>query len=250
MEELKPIIFIPSATHKTKPDSSVPMLFTRKTYIKKIIELGGIPIIVPSLISNNDNLILDYTLQNADAILFAGGSDFDPRYYNQEKHEKTEIADTERDEFEINLMKKAFENRVPVLGICRGAQCMAIASGGSLIQHIPDISTQKHDVEEYDNLFDNTTHHLVKINIGTRVYDILKCDSIVLNTAHHQAVDKVGKDFRIAGLAEDGTVEIIEHIDQNYFCFGFQSHIEAMSGPTDIIFEEFIESAKKYKVTK
>jgi len=205
--------------------------------------------VAPSFIKH-DYTIIDYVLQNANAILFAGGSDFDPKYYNQQKHEKTEVSDPERDEFEINLMQKAFENRIPVLGICRGAQCMTIASGGSLIQHIPDISTQKHDVEEYDNLFDDTTHHLVKINTDTRIYDILKSDSIVLNTAHHQAVDKVGKDFRIAAFAEDGIIEIIEHIDQSYFCFGFQSHIEAMSGPTDAIFEKFIESAKSYKTSK
>lgn len=237
--ENKKIILVTFAYIKTKEDALIGLYATRETYVKKILKYGGIPIFLPPIL---DKDLIDLYFNQSDGILVPGGSDISPKMYNENKHPETKIKEKERDEVEFYLIQKALKNKKPLLGICRGCQMIGIVSGGKLNQHIPDVSSLNHTVSEekgYDELFTQEKHE-VRIDRSSKVYKILQTEKIKLNTAHHQSLISVGKDFEIVGKTEDGITEIIEHKDSNYFCFGFQSHIEAMEGVTDKIFEEFI----------
>lgn len=239
----KPKIYIPTAQTKLKPESQVYIHMVRETYVKKIIEANGIPIIIPSI--NNEDII-NIVLNDADGILLTGGSDIDPRFYNQEKHQKTEIKEPIRDDFEIALIKQAMQRKIPILGICRGAQVLAIADGGELYQHIPDITAEKHGAEDYDDLFRPEFRHKVIVKKNSKVFDMIKTEEIEITSAHHQAVKNPGRNMRIVGTTANGITEIIEHEDQNYFCIGFQGHIETQDGKLiDDLFKEFITKSNK-----
>ncbi len=238
-----PKIYIPTAQTKLKPESQVFVHMVRETYINKIIEAGGIPIIIPS-IDNEDiiNMVLDY----ADGILLTGGSDIDPKFYNQAKHEKTEIKESRRDDFEIKLVKQAIAQKIPILGICRGAQVLAVANGGELYQHVPAISSLKHGADDYDDLFKPDFSHKVFVKRDSKVFEIIKTEEIEITSAHHQSIKNSGKNMRIVGTTPDNITEIIEHEDKDYFCIGFQGHIEAQD---DVLvydlFREFVRKSKK-----
>src|SRR3954470_11135008 len=76
-------------------------------------------------------------LQTIDGVLLTGGGDVDPAFYGEERHETVEDAEPGRDEFEIDLARRAVSADLPVLAICRGAQVLNVAAGGTLIQDIP-----------------------------------------------------------------------------------------------------------------
>jgi putative glutamine amidotransferase len=167
-----------------------------------------------------------------DGMLLMGGQDIDPKHYSQEKHPKTEIGNPERDVLEFSLIRRFIEERKPILGICRGCQMMAVASGGALHQHVPDLGTgEEHGLGEgvkYDDLV--TSHrHMVYLDKESAAFKIAGTDEVMTNTAHHQSVSRVGRDFKIVGKTKGGVVELIEHKDPEYFCFGIQSHPEAVS---------------------
>lgn len=216
---------------------------TRETYVKKIIKFGGTPIFVPPIYQED---LLDYYYSKSNGILLQGGSDINPEMYNETIQEFTKPKELDRDKVELYLVQRAITDKKPVLGICRGCQMLGIASGGKLVQDIPSIqNTLKHTVSDergYNELFDADNKHEVYIQKDSRIYDMLGVEKIFLNTAHHQFVKSVGPNFRIVGKTIDGVTEIIEHVDKNYFCFGFQSHIEAMDNEIlDTIFLKFIE---------
>lgn len=169
-----------------------------------------------------------------------GGRDFDPKNYHQERREKTSVLDPERDHLELYLLKKALNDKKPFLGICRGHQAQAIAAGGTLVQHIDN-----HSVESYDDLLKGPVHE-VTIKKGTKLYGIIQKEQIKVNSAHHQAVSNPGENIQVAAVAQDGTVEAIEHIDSDYFCFGVQCHPEAENdGDFEKLFLEFAKSIQK-----
>lgn len=250
MNKQKPKILITSAYFKLKEEDKVGFHAIRETYAQKIIKHGGIPIFIPSI--NNENLVEEY-LKLANGILIPGGNDINPKLYNSKKSKFTEIKEEERDYFEYTLIQKSIEKKIPILGICRGCQMLGIASGGSLYQHIPNINQNKiqHMVDKekgYNELFEDRNYHEIKIDKNSKIYSLIKTDNIKVNTAHHQAIKKLGSNFRIVARSNDNIVEIIEHTDKNYFCFGFQFHIEAMANQeSEKVFKEFIKASKAYK---
>src|SRR5512138_896620 len=76
-------------------------------------------------------------LQTIDGVLLTGGGDVDPAFYGEDRHEAVEDAEPGRDEFELDLARRAIEEDVPLLAICRGAQVLNVAAGGTLVQDIP-----------------------------------------------------------------------------------------------------------------
>lgn len=180
-------------------------------------------------------------------VYFIGGEDFDPLLYGQKKHPKTVVTEKKRDVLEIKLLKKTLKDRKPFLGICRGIQALAIAAGGSLIQHLPDeFPGENHSPNHcYDDLL-TSQKHLVFIEKDSRVYKLIKQRKVTVNSYHHQAVDQPGESLRIVGKSPAGVVEVLEHEDGNYFCIGIQSHPEAEeSGSFEKIFQEFAREVSK-----
>lgn len=213
----------------------------RSTYLAKLLKYGLTPILVAP---GTPMLFVENLYQECGGVLLLGGADIDPARYGAERHPLTEESIPERDELELFVTKQALNDKKPVLGICRGCQLLNVAAGGTLIQHI-ESDEIRHKLPKDDSSYaaiKRLSNHRVNITSGGRARSILGKDEILVNSAHHQAVERVGNNFIISGTAPDGIVEIIEHQDPNYFCFGLQSHPEVEeSGHLEPFFKKFAE---------
>ncbi|MEV3855752.1 gamma-glutamyl-gamma-aminobutyrate hydrolase family protein [Streptomyces sp. NPDC050095] len=134
-----------------------------------------------------------------DGVIVAGGPDVDPQRYGAERDPRTGPAATERDAWELALIRAALTSGTPLLGICRGMQLLNVALGGTLTQHLDGHVTEV-------GVFGR---HTVSPVPGTRYGDLVPGDTDV-PTYHHQAVDRLGKGLVASAHAADGTVEAVE----------------------------------------
>ena len=214
--------------------SVYPWYAMRENYLTSATQAGGIPLPLPHEL----DLVEDY-LGMIDALLVTGG-DFDipPHYYGQEISSDKVSLKERRTAFELAMTRGALERDMPVLGICGGQQLLAVALGGTLIQHIPD-SIENPLAHEQPNPR-NEAGHEVSIKPDTLLHRIVGESNIRVNSAHHQAVDQPGERLVVNSTAPDGVIEGIECNDYN-FCLGVQWHPEFHITPADTkIFEAFV----------
>jgi putative glutamine amidotransferase len=185
------------------------------TYLRAIEAAGGMPVVLPPL---GDAAAL---LQRLDGICLSGGPDLDPAAYGaSERHAELGPTEPDLDAFELALARAADESGIPLLGICRGAQALNVARGGSLHQHIP-----AHRQTEPAT----ATTHSVHVDAGTRLAALVGTRPLRVNSFHHQAVDELGRGLRIVARAADGTVEAVEGSGAR-FVLGVQWHAECLAG--------------------
>lgn len=176
-------------------------------YYKSVLKAGGIPIIIPPL-ADTDAII--NTLDIIDGLILSGGGDYDPRYANEEPDSKLGEINEERDLPELFITRLAYNRQIPILGICRGIQTLAMALGGKVKQDITDIATISHSQKEERNV---PTHNVIieKDSILSQLYKLTDNNATLnVNSFHHQAVCDCGDKFRVVAKSEDGIVEAIE----------------------------------------
>jgi putative glutamine amidotransferase len=187
-------------------------------------------------------------LGEVDGVLLTGGGDVDPVFYGEDRHPATEDAEPGRDEFEIDLARRAVAEDIPLLAICRGAQVLNVSTGGTLVQDIPTAidSDLAHAVAEPKN----ADCHAIRIEPGSQLSRVLGADveascSCRVNSRHHQSVGRPGQGLVVAATAPDGVVEGIEAPDHR-FCVGVQWHPENFwqSGEFRPLFDAFVAAAK------
>jgi len=205
----------------------------RANYTDAIVATGGLPLALP----HHTALTADY-LEIIDALVVTGGAfDVDPALYGDDERHNTVILKTGRTAAEMALTKGALAPQKPVLGICGGEQLLAVALGGSLIQHIPESIPDALPHEQ-----PNPRHepgHSVTLTPGTKLAAIVGTTTMQVNSSHHQAIRTPGAGV-INARAPDGVIEGIE--DSRYkFCLGVQWHPEYFIDPGDRrIFEALI----------
>ena len=150
----------------------------------------------------------DELLDPFDGLLLVGGGDVDPARYGAVLGEHDYAVDPERDAFEMALVRAAERAAIPTLCICRGAQVMNVAYGGTLQQHLPDVEgLLPHGVP----LDDTTAMHDVEPIEGTRLAATRETRSVLrCSSHHHQGIAVVGAGLTVAGRSSDGLVEAIE----------------------------------------
>ena len=192
----------------------------REVYYKQIVSAGGTPVLIPPVA---DNDVLLSTLYTLDAIVLSGGGDFNPLWAGEQPVPQLHNINNERDLPELLLTRYAFDRQLPMLGICRGIQTLAMSLGGHVEQDIkPTPTLIKHSQTSHQS----TQTHSVNITPGTLLSDIFDGeDTIYVNSFHHQAVDNPGKHMRTAATAPDGTIEAIESSEQKPI-IGVQWHPE------------------------
>ncbi|GAA4591820.1 putative glutamine amidotransferase [Actinoplanes octamycinicus] len=195
------------------------------TYVRAVHASGGRAVLITPDDPGTD------VLDSLDGIVFTGGADIDPAHYGAEPHPRTEV-DTERDAAELMLMRAALDADLPVLGICRGHQVMAVATGGALHQHLPDlIGHDRHRAATGTDPLaagagDYGRHDVVTAE-GSRAHDLLGRHTTV-NSFHHQAVADPGAFVATGWCPDDRVVEVIEHPGRG-FALGVQWHPERTS---------------------
>lgn len=242
---MKPLIGILS--NITLPNENTTLnierVFVGKTYIEAVEKSGGIPIVVP-VNTNEENI--RKIIEVVDGIIISGGVDVNPVLYNEEPIEELGYIHPDIDEFDLLAIKIAIELKKPIFGICRGAQIINVALGGSLYQ---DISYAKSYLKHFQEAKSYVGTHYIEVVDNSVLYEILG-KKILVNSYHHQSIKELGKGLKPIAYSKDGIVEAIQGNDDK-FILGVQWHPEMMASYDENmlgIFKMFIEITKQ-KVT-
>ena len=214
----------------------------RDAYHKQIVRAGGVPVIIPPV--DDEQVIID-TLERLDGIIFTGGGDFDPKWFGEAPHPKLGTINAVRDHAELLTAKHAYNRNIPILGICRGAQTIAIALDGHIAQDISDKTTHNHSQEEDRPV----TTHEVNISSYSILSSIYSSPKLPVNSFHHQAVDNPGKRFRTTATSPDGIIEAIESTEHKPI-MGVQWHPEWLGDDGLPIFQWLVNEARTFQQAK
>jgi len=221
-------------------------------YYKQVVAAGGIPVLIPPV--GDARLVAD-TLQRLDGIILTGGGDYNPLWCGEAPSPRLHGINAERDLPELLLTRLAYNRQLPMLGICRGIQTLAMALDGRVMQDIEEampaetVRLLKHS---QDAARDERTH-LVTIQPDTLLYNIyngrLDEGQLSVNSFHHQAVAETGPRFRVTARATDGVIEAIESAEHKPV-IGVQWHPEWLGDEGLLLFRWLTEEARLFARAK
>jgi putative glutamine amidotransferase len=222
----RPLIGVTLDSEQPGGYSRFPWYALRQNYTTAIVAAGGLPVALP-----HDAGMAEAYLDRIDALVVTGGAfDVDPALYGAGDRHATVTLKAGRTAAELALTQGALARNMPLLGICGGEQLLAVALGGSLIQHIPD-SVPDALAHEQPNRRDEPGH-AVRLEPGTLLHRIVGAETMQVNSSHHQAVRTPGRHAVVNAVAPDGVIEGLE--DARYrFCLGVQWHPEFFIDPGD-----------------
>jgi putative glutamine amidotransferase len=194
-----------------------------RSYVRAVQRAGGLVVMIPPDESLHEDP--DEVLDIVDGLVLAGGADIDPSSYGAERHPETKGTVPERDAFEIALARRAMDRDIPLLGICRGMQLMNVATGGTLLQHLPD-SHGHHEHRRALGSFDDADHD-VRLVEGSLAHRIAGETIHQTKSHHHQGVDRVGDGFEVTGWAVIDELPEAMEMPGRRFTVGVQWHPEA-----------------------
>ena len=221
----KPVIGVTLDSEQPGGYSKFPWYALRQNYAGAIFAAGGLPMALAH------HAEAGAYLDVIDALVVTGGAfDVDPAMYGDTTmHDRVSLKQG-RTATELALVKGALARDMPVLGICGGQQLLAVALGGTLIQHIPD-AVPDALAHEQPNPRDQPGH-AVRVVAGSLLHRIVGAEAMRVNSSHHQAVRAPGPHATVDAMAPDGVIEGIE--DARYrFCLGVQWHPEFHIDPGD-----------------
>jgi len=221
-----PVIGVTLDSEQPGGYSKFPWYALRQNYAAAIAGAGGLPVALPHL----PQQAAAY-LDRIDALVVTGGAfDVDPALYGDADRHGTVTLKEARTDAEMALTRGALARGLPVLGICGGEQLLAVALGGTLIQHIPD-AVPDALAHEQPNPRDQPGH-AVAVAPGTLLRRIVGAATMQVNSSHHQAVRDPGRGAVVNATAPDGVIEGIED-PAHRFCLGVQWHTEFLIDPGD-----------------
>lgn len=213
-------------------------------YVQAVARAGGAPVVMPPV----PDEALETLLERLSALCLPGGPDLQPAAYGEEPHPLLGPTEPEVDAFELELIRRADERGLPILAICRGAQALNVARGGSLHQHLPDVVGETVRHRQAAPEWEAT--HDVEIAAGSRLARTMGGRAARVNSFHHQAVKALGRGLRPVAWSSDGAVEGIEDPDHP-FLVGVQWHAEGLVGAPehDRLFDALVSAARRRDVT-
>ena len=220
-------------------DLKQPELALGVVYSRAVEQAGGIPVVLPPLTDDAIAQLVDHL----SGVCLSGGPDMDPAAYGAERHGKLGPVEPELDGFELAVVRRADSLGLPVLGICRGCQVLNVARGGTLHQHVPDVSDGSVSHRQTESGWETT--HDIRLEPGSRLASIVGAEDLDVNAFHHQAVDRLGRGLQAVAWADDGIVEAIEG-DGEALYLGVQWHVETLTHfPRHaLLFEALVEAAR------
>jgi putative glutamine amidotransferase len=222
----RPIIGVTLDAERPGGYSKYPWYALRQNYAEAIVAAGGLPIALP-----HDPGLAEAYLDRIDALVVTGGAfDVDPALYGDADRHASVTLKEGRTAAELSLTKGAIARDMPLLGICGGEQLLAVALGGTLIQHIPDAAPNALEHEQRNPRHESG--HTVIVRADTLLHRIVGTTEMRVNSSHHQAVLHPGAHAVVNAVATDSIIEGIE--DTRYrFCLGVQWHPEFFIDPGD-----------------
>lgn len=220
-------------------------------YYDSVVAAGGVPLVIPPVA---DTDVIINTLSRIDGLLLSGGADFNPLWTGEEPSPQLHGINRERDLPELLITRLAYNRQIPILGICRGIQTLAVALGGKVAQDISATATVKHLQDAHRS----EPTHSVTVAPGTilrQIYEkaerssfLVPPSSLFVNSFHHQAVSEPGPRFRVSARSADG---IIEAIESNEFkpIVGVQWHPECFAAGAPL-FQWLVRHAANYRAAQ
>ena len=240
----------------------------RDRYYQQVVAAGGTPIIIPPVASKE---AIINTLEHIDGLLLTGGGDLNPLWSGEEPLPQLHGINDERDLPELLITRLAYHRQIPILGICRGMQTLAVALQGKVCQDIetarkatasvvteeerkrnrksadsePQTPLIKHSQDGDRGMFS----HSVNIQSGTILHNIYGADRIYVNSFHHQAVTDAGSHFMVTAKAPDGTIEAMES-QEHKSMLAVQWHPEWLGEEGRKLFDWLVQQANNFYVAK
>src|SRR5262245_13826960 len=232
----KPIIAIQAQKLPDERFYRMPVKYTAAIYAH-----GGIPLILP-LIASED--YVDQIWPMLDGLVLSGcHSDLNPKLYGEAPHPSLGPVSEERDRFDWLLLRRAHQEALPLLGICRGFQSLNVFRGGKLMQDVPSEFTTAidHDVDDPGRTF----VHDVRLASGSMLNSAEQDAHFPVNSEHHQAVREPGAGLKPIAWSEDGLIEAVQGEDARHYVLGLQWHPERTHDVDELsqsIFKNFMQA--------
>ncbi|HEX8715141.1 MAG TPA: gamma-glutamyl-gamma-aminobutyrate hydrolase family protein [Solirubrobacteraceae bacterium] len=209
------------------------------SYMRAVEMAGGLPVALPPLTSENVDALLDHL----SGLLLTGGPDLDPSSYGAPPHPELGPTDPVVDAFEIALCRHAYRRRMPILGVCRGAQLLNVALQGTLCQHVPDVTNGT--IEHRQAEIGTRTSHEIRVAPDSSLAQTTGGGPVMVNSFHHQAIDRLGFGLRAVAWSQDGVIEAVEEQDGR-FVLGVQWHAETLVADAEqlSLFERLVEATR------
>ncbi len=222
---------------------------------RPIARAGGVPLTLPRL----ENA-LDDALDACDGIALGGGRDIDPRRYGQEPHETLAATEPLRDEFELELVGRALDRGLPILGMCRGIQILNVALGGTLVQDLQLVDDwRQHPSDRGWSAWKEVERaslagepevpphprHAIAVDPGSRLHAALGTEHVEVDSFHHQALDRIAPELQVVARAPDGVVEAVE-LEGDGYVLAVQWELQEewrVDARFLTVFEHFVQAA-------
>lgn len=212
----------------------VPAVLVPLGYVQQVRSAGGVPVVLPPAPPDPCDDEVAALLDRVDGLVLSGGADVEPARYGAVPHARAQPVRADRDGTELALARMAHRRDLPVLGVCRGMQVLAVAAGGTLEAHLPDrIGTDAHSPGPavYGT-------HGVRLRPGSVLQTVLG-DHVQVASYHHQGV-ATHPGLQASGWADDGVLEALEDPAAR-FRVGVQWHPEVGADPR--LFQALVESS-------
>jgi putative glutamine amidotransferase len=217
-----PVIGI--TTFRGFTQTGAPSLRLLEAYAQAVSRAGGAPLLIPVDLSEGQ---IEAIWPRLDGMVLSGGSDIAPALFGGMPHPAVEGVNQDRDRVEIALMRRAAQQAIPFLGICRGIQLVNVAFGGSLHTHIPDqLPGAIHHRYDSNTQRDHLAHP-VRIEPDSALAKILGTTNVWTNSLHHQGISTLGQGLRPLGWTSDGLIEAVELVNHP-FGLAVQWHPECL----------------------
>lgn len=219
--QARPIIGL-TTYRKNSRETNLPLFGLMQAYVKAVTAGGGIPLLIPLGLSDEDLLTI---INRVDGLVLPGGGDIDPDFYEGINHQALRGIDRDRDRVEIFVAQQAAQLEKPFLAICRGHQILNVALGGTMWE---DLASQmpgsiKHDFYLKGQRTD--LPHTVELKPGSRLAAIIDRETTPVNSLHHQGVRDIAPDLAVSAVSSDGLVEGLE-VAGHPFAVSVQWHPE------------------------
>jgi len=190
-------------------------------YARAVELAGGLPVVLPPL----EPAAIGALVGRLSGVCLSGGPDLDPAAYEASPDPHLGPIEPDLDAFELAVARRADALGIPILGICRGCQALNVARGGTLHQHLPDVTDGS--ITHRQEAAAREPTHTVRIEPRSRLAAIVGDETLEVNSFHHQAVDRLGRGLTARAWAPDGVIEAIEG-DGPMMYLGVQWHAEAL----------------------